>query len=102
MEKVNVEAQKMHVVHGFKFDWVAEKVVVDEGLDGWMGEEVFVVYDEAVVNIAVVGKAEARVVEEVVVKLVPGVFDEGDGYVAKGWRQLGSNPSASDLLVSRC
>ena len=31
---------------------------------------------------------------------MPRVFDKGDGYIAEGWRQLGSNPGASDLLVS--
>ena len=28
------------------------------------------------------------------------MFDQCDGHVAQGWRQLGSNPSASYLLVS--
>ena len=27
------------------------------------------------------------------------MFDECDGDIAKGWRELGSNPSSSDLLV---
>ena len=31
--------------------------------------------------------------------LVPGVFNEGDGDIAQGWRELGANPSSSDLLV---
>ena len=31
--------------------------------------------------------------------LMPGMFYEGDGDIAKGWRELGSNPSSSDLLV---
>ena len=31
--------------------------------------------------------------------LMPGMFDEGDGDIAKGWRELGSNPTSSDLLV---
>ena len=31
--------------------------------------------------------------------LVPGVFDECNGYIAEGWRELGANPSSSDLLV---
>ena len=30
---------------------------------------------------------------------VPGVFNECDGDIAKGWRELGANPSSSDLLV---
>ena len=30
---------------------------------------------------------------------MPGVFDEGDGDIAKGWRELGANPSSSDLFV---
>ena len=36
LEEVNVEAQEVEVIHCFKFDGVAEKVVVDEGLDGWV------------------------------------------------------------------
>ena len=31
--------------------------------------------------------------------LMPGVFYEGDGDIAKGWRELGANPSSSDLFV---
>ena len=31
--------------------------------------------------------------------LVPGVFNECDRDIAKGWRELGANPSSSDLLV---
>ena len=31
--------------------------------------------------------------------LVPGVFNECNGYIAEGWRELGANPSSSDLLV---
>ena len=27
------------------------------------------------------------------------MFDECDGDIAEGWRELGSNPSSSDLLV---
>ena len=90
----------MKVVYRFKFYWVTEEVVMDKGLNGWVLEEVFVVDDESVVNIAVVCKVYVSVLEEVVVDLVPGVFDESDGYVAKGRRELGSNPSPSDLLVS--
>ena len=56
LEKVDVEAQKVHVIHCFKLDWIAEKVVVDECLDGWVGEEMFVVDDEAIVHIAVIGE----------------------------------------------
>ena len=40
----------------FKLDWIAEEVVVDECLDGWAGEEMFVVDDEAIVHIAVIGE----------------------------------------------
>ena len=32
--------------------------------------------------------------------LVPGVFNEGDGDIAEGWRELGANPSSSYLFVS--
>ena len=52
--KVNVESQEVEVLQGFQLDGIAEKVVVDQGLYGWMGEEVFVVHSEAVVHIAVV------------------------------------------------
>ena len=38
--KVNVKAQEVKVVDWFKFDWVTEKVVVDESLYGWVREEV--------------------------------------------------------------
>ena len=31
--------------------------------------------------------------------LAPRVFNECDGDIAKGWRELGANPSSSDLLV---
>ena len=31
--------------------------------------------------------------------LVPGVFNECNGYITEGWRELGANPSSSDLLV---
>ena len=34
--EVNVEAQEVKVVHCFQFDWITEKVAVDEGLDFWM------------------------------------------------------------------
>ena len=27
------------------------------------------------------------------------MFNEGDGDIAQGWRELGANPSSSDLLV---
>ena len=32
-------------------------------------------------------------------ELVPGVFNECNGYIAEGRRELGANPSSSDLLV---
>ena len=31
--------------------------------------------------------------------LVPGVFNECDRDIAKGWRELGANPGPSDLFV---
>ena len=48
----------MKVVNRFKFHWVSKEVVVDEGLNlhGRVAEEVFVVNNESVVNVAVVGK----------------------------------------------
>ena len=82
-----------------KFDWVAEKVVVDKGLNGWVRAELFVVDDKAVVNIAVVCEVKSSVLEKVVVKLVPRVFNEGNGNVAEGRRELGANPSPSNLFV---
>ena len=39
-------------------------------------------HDEAVVHITVVGKVESSVLKEVVVELMPGVLDQGDGNVA--------------------
>ena len=56
LEKVNVEAHKVHVIHCFKLDKKKKKVVVDECLDGWVGEEMFVVYDETIVHITIVGE----------------------------------------------
>ena len=55
--------------------------------------------DETVVHVAVVGEVEGCVLKEIVVKLMPGVFDEGDGNIAKGGGELGANPSPPDLLV---
>ena len=37
--------------------------------------------------------------KKVVVELAPRVLDQGDGNVAKGRRELGANPSPSNLLV---
>ena len=31
---------------------------------------------------------------------MPGVFDKCDGYIAKGWPELGANPSSPNLFVS--
>ena len=82
MWKVNVEAEKVEVVNWFQFDGVAKEVVVDQCLDGWVGEEMLVVYDEAVVHVRIVGEVEGCVLKEVVVKLVPGVLDQSDSNVA--------------------
>ena len=65
--------------------------MVDKGLDSRVLKEMFVVDNEAVVDIAIVSK--------VVVDLMPGMLNEGDGNVAQGWRELGSNPGPSDLFV---
>ena len=46
----------MEVVHRFEFHWVAKEVVVDEGLNGWMVEEMFVVDNETVVDISIVSE----------------------------------------------
>ena len=89
----------MKVVHCFQLYWITKKVVLNESLYGWVGEEVFVVHDETVVDVSVVGEVEGCALE-IVVELVPGVFNEGDCNVAKGRRELGANPSSSDLFVS--
>ena len=59
----------------------------------------FIVDDETVVHVAIVGEVEGSVLKEIVVKLMPGVFNEGDGNIAKGGGELGANPSPPDLLV---
>ena len=55
--------------------------------------------NEAVVDVSVVGEVKCCVVEEVGVELLPRVFDESNGHVAQGRRELGANPSPSDLFV---
>ena len=52
--EVNVETEEMEILHRFEFHWVAKEVVVDEGLNGWMVEEMFVVDNETVVDISIV------------------------------------------------
>ena len=69
--EVNVEAQEVKVIHCFQLDGIAKEVVVDECLNGWLGEEVFVVHNEAVVDVAVVGEVEGCMLKKVVVELVP-------------------------------
>ena len=78
---------------------IAKEVMVDESLNGWVGEEVFVVHNEAVVDVAVVGEVEGCMLKKVVVELVPRVFDQSDCNVAKGRRELGASPSPSNLFV---
>ena len=67
LREVNVESEEVKVIHCFKFDRIAEKVVMDEGLYGWMGQEVFLVDNKPIVHIAVVCKMEICVVKQVVV-----------------------------------
>ena len=55
--------------------------------------------NETVVHVAIVREVEGSALKEIVVKLMPGVFNEGDGNVAKGWGELGANPSSPHLLV---
>ena len=74
--------------------------MVNEGLDRRVLKEMFVVDNEAVVDIAIVSKVEGGMLKEVVVDLMPGMLNQGDGNVAQGWRELGSNPGPSDLFVS--
>ena len=80
--EVDVETEEMKVLHRFEFHWVAKEIVVDEGLDSRMLKEMFVVDNEAVVDIAIVSKVEVCMLEEVVVDLMPGMLNEGDGNVA--------------------
>ena len=94
-----LKPKEVKVFHSFQLDGIAKEVVVDEGLDGWVGEEMFVLDNEAVVDIAVVREVEGCVLKKVVVKLAPRVFDQGDGDVAEGRRELGANPSLSNLFV---
>ena len=69
--EVDVEAEEMKILHRFEFHWVAKEVVVDEGLDGRVLEEMFVVDNETVVDISIVSKVEVCVLKEVVVDLMP-------------------------------
>ena len=56
--------------------------MVDKGLDSRVLKEMFVVDNEAVVDIAIVSEVEVCVLKEVVVDLMPGVLNESDGNVA--------------------
>ena len=82
MWEVDVETEEMKILHRFEFNWVAKEIVVDEGLDSRVLKEMFVVDNEAVVDISVVSKVEVCVLKEVVVDLMPGVLNEGDGHIA--------------------
>ena len=80
--EVDVETEEMKILHRFEFNWVAKEIVVDEGLDSRVLKEMFVVDNEAVVDISIVSKVEVCVLKEVVVDLMPGVLNEGDGNIA--------------------
>ena len=80
--EVDVETEEMKILHRFEFHRVAKEIVVDKGLDSRVLKEMFVVDNEAVVNIAIVSKVEVCVLKEVVVYLMPGVLNEGDNNVA--------------------
>ena len=69
--EVDVEAEEMKILHRFEFHWVAKEVVVDEGLDGRVLEDMFVVDNETVVDISIGSKVEVCVLKEVVVDLMP-------------------------------
>ena len=58
MWEVDVETEEMKILHRFEFNWVAKEIVVDEGLDSRVLKEMFVVDNEAVVDIAIVSKVE--------------------------------------------
>ena len=57
----------MEVVNWFQFDWVTKEVVVDQSLDGWVGQEVFVVDNETVVYVSVVSEVECCMLKKVAV-----------------------------------
>ena len=61
--EVDVETKEMKILHWFEFHWVSKKVVVDEGLNGWVLEEMFVVDNEAVVDISIVSEVEVCVLK---------------------------------------
>ena len=61
--EVNVETQEVKVVHRFQFHWVPEEIVVDEGLNGRVAEEVLIVDNETVVDVTVVSKVQVRVLQ---------------------------------------
>ena len=61
--EVNVEPQAVKVIDSFQFHWVPEEIVVDKGLNGWVVEEVFIVDNEAVVNVTVVSKVQVCVLQ---------------------------------------
>ena len=96
--EVDIEAEKVHVIHWFQFHGVAKEVRADESLEGDVGEKVLVEGDEAVVHVPVVGEVDLGVVHDGVMELLPGVLDEGDGGIAERRRELGSNPSPPYLL----
>ena len=77
-----METEEMKIFHRFEFNWVAKEIVVDEGLDSRVLKEMFVVDNEAVVDISIVSKVEVCVLKEVVVDLMPGMLNEGDGNIA--------------------
>ena len=82
MWEVDVETEEMKILHRFEFHRVAKEIVVDKGLDSRVLKEMFVVDNETVVNIAIVSKVEVCVLKEVVVDLMPGMLNEGDGNIA--------------------
>ena len=71
----------MEVIDGFQFDWVAKEVMVDQRLDGWVGQEVLIVDNEAVVHVPIVSEVEGCVLKEVVVELMPGVLYQSGQHV---------------------
>ena len=85
LSEINVEAQEMVVFNCLKFHGVAKKVVVNESLGCWVRKEVFDVDNETVVNVAVVVEVEIGVVKEIVVQLLPRVFNKSDGHIVQGW-----------------
>ena len=62
MSEVHIEAKEVHVLHGFQLHWIAEEIRMYQGLGADVVQEGVVERDEAVVDIAIVGKVNLGVI----------------------------------------